>query len=83
MMKKNKPFWQWSASDLTQAIRNELLTSWSMNILGLPAAIAPMGLHEGVPHGIQIVGRCYREDMVLDAAGAIEARVGLLPEKLW
>ncbi len=62
---------------------NDMQCSYAMNFLGLPAAIAPMGSHEGVPYGIQIVGQRFREDMVLDAAEAIQAQVGVLPERLW
>ncbi len=62
---------------------SELLPSFSMNVLGLPAAVVPIGLHENVPHGIQIVGQRFREDLVLDAAQAIENRTGLLSETLW
>jgi len=64
-------------------ILNDMQCSYAMNFLGLPAAIAPMGVHEGVPYGIQIVGQRFREDMVLDAAEAIQAHVGILPEQLW
>jgi len=64
-------------------ILNDMQCSYAMNLLGLPAAIAPMGVHEGVPYGIQIVGQRFREDMVLDAAEAIQAQVGVLPERLW
>ena len=64
-------------------ILKEMQCSYAMNLLGLPAAIAPMGIHESVPYGIQIVGQRFREDMVLDAAEVIQARVGVLPERLW
>lgn len=53
-----------------------------MNLLGLPAAVAPTGLHEGVPIGVQIVASRYREDLCLDAAQAIEDRVGVLSRAL-
>ncbi len=54
-----------------------------MNVLGLPAAVVPVGLHEGLPVGVQIVGSRYREDMCLDAAGAIERKAGILTRQLW
>jgi amidase len=40
-----------------------LQPSFSINALGLPSVAAPMGLHEGVPYGLQIVGQRFREDM--------------------
>ena len=55
----------------------------AMNLLGLPGAVAPTGLHGRAPIGVQIVGRRYREDTCLDAAQAIENAVGVLSERLW
>lgn len=55
----------------------------AMNLLGLPGAAAPTGLHGEAPIGVQIVGARYREDTCLDAAEAIEREVGVLPERLW
>lgn len=60
-----------------------LQPSFSINALGLPAAVAPIGLHEGVPYGVQIIGRRFREDMCLDAAEVIEGKVGILSKQLW
>ncbi len=49
----------------------------TVNLLGLPAAVVPTGLSNGVPLGVQIIGSRYREDLCLDAAEAIEAQCGL------
>jgi amidase len=54
-----------------------------LNYLGLPASGVPTGLHGDLPMGVQIVGQPFREDMCLDAAQAIEDRVGILTEQLW
>ena len=56
---------------------------YCVNLLGLPAAAAPTGLHKGVPMGVQIIGRRFREDMCLDAAQHIEDKVGVLSYQLW
>ena len=56
---------------------------YAVNLLGLPAAAVPTGLHEGVPLGVQIIGPKFREDLCLDAAQAIETRVGVLAKQLW
>lgn len=46
------------------------------NLLGLPAVALPMGVVDGLPTGVQIYADRWREDLCLDAAGLIEARVG-------
>ncbi|GIR31354.1 MAG: hypothetical protein CM15mP45_06500 [Deltaproteobacteria bacterium] len=38
---------------------------------------------EGRPAGVQIIGRRFREDLILDAMQKIEDRVGVLTEQLW
>jgi len=49
------------------------------NLLGLPSACVPAGRDAptGLPVGVLITGRRFREDLCLDAAEAIEARPGL------
>ena len=54
-----------------------------INLLGLPSAAVPTGLHAGVPMGVQIIGRRFREDLCLDAAQHIENAVGVLSRQLW
>ncbi|MGA0838865.1 MAG: amidase [Pseudomonadales bacterium] len=58
---------------------------WSVgiNYLGLPAGVLPTGLADGMPAAVQIIGRRFREDVILDAMAAIEARVGVMTETLW
>ncbi|WP_170400210.1 amidase family protein [Ruegeria arenilitoris] len=61
--------------------------SYAMNFLGLPAASVPARLAD-LPQGpqpinIQIAARRWREDMAVDAAAAIEARVGQMCLPLW
>ena len=59
------------------------LYSYSMNFMGLPAAVVPADENGGQPVGVQIVGRRFREDMILDAAEAVERAVGVMAERLW
>jgi amidase len=54
-----------------------------MNLLGLPAAVVPVGMAGGAPVGVQVVASRYREDIALTAAEAIEARAGRLVDTLW
>lgn len=47
------------------------------NITGFPAAVVRGGTSpEGLPIGVQVVGRPWREDVVLAAAKVIETRLG-------
>ena len=56
------------------------------SLAGLPAMSVPAGLNsEGLPLGLQIIGREFDEQGVLDAGLAIEQRAGFAarPEKWW
>jgi amidase len=50
----------------------------AINTLGLPAVALPVGIADGLPQAVQVIGPRYREDLCLDAAAAIEARLGIL-----
>jgi amidase len=50
----------------------------AVNLLGLPAAVVPVGVADGMPLAAQIVGGRFREDLCLRAAEAIEDRLGVL-----
>ena len=54
------------------------LDAWSytefFNLLGNPAAVVPVGCSsEGLPIGVQIVGRPWEEEQVLSVTLALEA----------
>lgn len=57
--------------------------SFSMNFMGLPAGNVPANDNGGLPVGVQIVGQRFREDLILDACEAVEARVGVMAKKLF
>ncbi|MEO1107557.1 MAG: amidase family protein [Pseudomonadota bacterium] len=61
--------------------------SYAMNFLGLPAACVPARLadlpNSPQPINVQIAARRWREDLAVDAAAAIEARVGQMCLPLW
>lgn len=57
------------------------LDAWSycewFNLLGFPAVVVPMGRSEdGLPIGVQIVGRPWEEELVLAIAAALEKECG-------
>ncbi len=62
---------------------NDLRFISAINVLGLPAAVAPVDLVGGAPVGVQLIAGRYREDLCLDAAEAIESGAGRLCKKLW
>jgi amidase len=49
-----------------------------VNALGLPSCAVPVGVDDGLPQGVQLIGPRYREDVLLDAAQAIETRAPML-----
>jgi amidase len=49
-----------------------------VNLLGLPPCAVPVGCDDGLPQGVQLIGARFREDLVLDAAQAINDRAPTL-----
>src|SRR3954447_2953512 len=68
--------WDVESSDTALATLELIRFVTPMNLLGLPAACVPTGLADGLPTGVQVVARWFREDVCLDAAEAVEARLG-------
>lgn len=50
----------------------------SANVLGLPAVALPVGIANDLPQGVQLVGPRYHERLCLNAAQAIEDRLGVI-----
>jgi amidase len=50
----------------------------AVNALGLPAVAVPVGTGDGLPQVVQVIGPRYREDLCLDAAAALEDRLGII-----
>ena len=82
-----RPTFDWDEDERgVEAVRNifeSALYSWAINYLGLPAAIAPAGFHDGLPISVQIVAQRFREDLALDAAAALERENGIAMHTLW
>ncbi|HYF60621.1 MAG TPA: amidase [Burkholderiaceae bacterium] len=49
---------------------------FATSFLGLPSISVPTGVVDGLPTGVQVVGPRFREDLVLEAAAAIERACG-------
>ena len=77
--------WDYDAQGFEQVkdLFQSAIYSTGINYLSLPAGVVPIGFADGLPAGVQIVGRRYREDLILDAMEAVEASVGILTRTLW
>ncbi|MFM8353558.1 MAG: amidase [Gammaproteobacteria bacterium] len=82
-----RPLYGWNYDAESEANAHDLFGSaiWStgVNYLGLPAGVVPVGFAEGLPAAVQVIGRRFREDLILDALESIEDRVGVLTQQLW
>lgn len=50
---------------------------WPMTavpVLGFPAVTVPVHVDNGLPFSVQLIGGRFEEDLVLDAAQAVEVR---------
>ena len=76
--------WNYDAQGLAQTkdLFDAAVYCYGINYLGLPAGFVPVDLVEELPAGVQLIGRRFREDVILDAMGAIEQRAGCLVNRL-
>jgi amidase len=82
-----RPLYPWNYDALgfeqTKDLFDSAVYSYGVNYLGLPAGVVPVDLVEDLPAGIQLVGRRFREDVILDAMETIEHCAGSLVKRLW
>jgi amidase len=82
-----RPMYPWNYDAQGKAQTKDLfdaaIYSYGINYLSLPAGFVPVDLVEDLPAGVQLVGRRFREDLILDAMAAIEQRAGSLVKQLW
>ena len=63
----------------TEGMRRVTAALWPMTsiaVLGFPAVAVPTGVADGLPVGVQLLGRRFDEERLLDIADVIEARAG-------
>jgi amidase len=65
----------YTTAEVAEIIHGLRMTT-AVNGLGLPAVAVPVGIGEGLPQAVQVIGPRYREDLCLTAAAAIEDGVG-------
>ena len=70
-------------ASLRRIFGNDLRFNMAVSALGVPVATTPIGYVDGAPIGVQLIGQRFREDVCLDVAAAIEARLGLPVHDLW
>jgi len=77
--------WNYDALGLTQTkdLFESAVYGYGINYLALPAGVVPLDFVEDLPAGVQLVGRRFREDVILDAMAAIEQSAGCLVNRLW
>lgn len=66
-----------TTSEVAEIVRGMRL-ALAVNVLGLPSVALPVGVAGGLPQAVQVIGPRFREDLCLDAAGALEASVGII-----
>jgi amidase len=66
-----------TAAEVVDIVRT-MRMAVAVNVLGLPAVALPVGIADGLPQAVQVIGPRYREDLCLDAAAALEGGLGIL-----
>jgi len=65
------------AGSARSVLESQVLTV-TVNLLGLPSVAVPVGLSQGIPQAVQIIGPMFQDMRILDLAELIEREVGLL-----
>ncbi|MBO0679963.1 hypothetical protein JRC04_21040 [Mycolicibacterium sp. S2-37] len=73
-----EPHWERADPDANLRYGRAMALNIATTCAGLPAVAVPTGTSEGIPTGVQIVARPFREDECLGAAAAVEATCGIL-----
>ncbi|MYU52021.1 MULTISPECIES: amidase [Streptomyces] len=61
-----------------QRVQTAMRLCTATSFVGVPAVAVPTGEADGLPCGVQLIGRAYREDLCLAAAEEVERRLGVL-----
>ncbi|MDP6374565.1 MAG: amidase [Pseudomonadales bacterium] len=82
-----RPLFDWNedarSAAHTKDIFQAAIYSFGINYLGLPAGVFPTGMVAGRPAGVQLVGRRFREDLILEAMECLQRYNGVFAHSLW
>jgi Asp-tRNA(Asn)/Glu-tRNA(Gln) amidotransferase A subunit family amidase len=71
---------RWETGQKSIGLFEAMMPETPINLLGLPAMVIPYGRNQdGMPVGIQLVGRPYEEELILEVAVRLEQARGLFP----
>jgi Asp-tRNA(Asn)/Glu-tRNA(Gln) amidotransferase A subunit family amidase len=71
---------RWPAGDASIGLFQAMMPATPFNLLGMPALVIPFGMSgNGLPIGIQLVGRPYEEELLLEIAIKMEEARGPFP----
>src|SRR5262249_38363592 len=71
---------RWATGGKRIGLFEAMMPVTSINLLGLPAVVIPFGRDEnGMPAGVQIVGRPWEEELILEIAIRLEEARGAFP----
>jgi len=64
---------KWKVGEQEIGLFQAMMPATPSNLLGLPAVVIPFGMSsEGLPIGVQLVGRPYEEELILELAVRLE-----------
>jgi Asp-tRNA(Asn)/Glu-tRNA(Gln) amidotransferase A subunit family amidase len=68
---------RWTVDGQEVGLFQAMMPAVLANVLGLPAVTVPMGISEdGLPVGVQLVGRPFEDEMLLEVAIRLEESRG-------
>jgi amidase len=73
-----EPHWEKGDPEANLRYGRAMALNVATTCAGLPAVAVPTGTAKGIPAGVQIVARPFRENECLSAAAAVEATCGVL-----
>jgi len=62
--------------DSARSVLETQVLTVTVNLLGLPSVAVPVGVSQGIPQAVQIIGPMFQEMRILDVAELIEKEVG-------